>query len=125
MTVTEQQAADKWCSMVRASAGGEDNNACNAGTGIRTGGRNPILARCIGSECMSWRWKDQHIYGKYVLADAPEATKEPDRSANGIPETWVWQPFDGEDEACWIEPEEETLARRTGYCGLAGKPTTP
>lgn len=102
MTVTEAEAKGKWCPYTRVSANEKDEN-------------------CIGSECMAWRWKDQQIFRKYVLADDPEATEEPDRYAKGIPETWVWQPFDGEDEACWIEPENETLARRTGYCGLAGR----
>lgn len=59
--MTEQEAKTRWCPFVRhADTGGsfnrgsEQDNAVNAG---RSQGACPC--RCIGSECMAWRWSSR------------------------------------------------------------------
>ena len=46
MTVTEQEAKNKWCPMVRSET---DGNSINA---LSDEKRNPEWSRCIGSSCM-------------------------------------------------------------------------
>jgi hypothetical protein len=46
--VTEEEAKGKWCPHVRIMMGGAANSvAVNRGSSV---------VRCIGSECMAWRW---------------------------------------------------------------------
>ena len=44
--VTERQASEMWCPLVRRAPGGDN---CDADGGRRT-------PRCIGPRCMAWRW---------------------------------------------------------------------
>ncbi len=48
---TEDQARQKWCPMARVQ---EDGNAPAANR--TTKADNPGTARCLGSDCMAWRW---------------------------------------------------------------------
>ena len=79
--------------------------------------------RCIASDCMAWRWMPEaggrmRIYCPDRYATVEEGMTRPARAA-----TWEFAPWDGDDyPAQWLEPEAEYLARRRGYCGLAGKP---
>ena len=50
----EKEARKKWCPMVRASIGCEDNNSSNRG--IMEDNRLPEYAYCFGHTCMMWRW---------------------------------------------------------------------
>lgn len=49
--MTEDEAKTKWCPMVRSSD--TDQTVDNA----YISDRNPSYSRCIGSDCMMWRWK--------------------------------------------------------------------
>ena len=104
MTVTEQQAKEKWCPMTH-----RDNQLPHS--------------KCISSECMMWEWAPDHEQPtrNHIQCANPRAITEPDRSHQEIPASWEWRPFDSEDNdyAYWIEPETETSARRKGNCGLS------
>jgi hypothetical protein len=93
--------------------------------------------RCIGSDCMAWRWLDMPFSPPNVrrlsYSQIWECNEEPPRP-DDVPQSWVWCPFEGGDyTAGWVEPEEEYRQRveelrkkyealRRGYCGMAGKP---
>lgn len=47
--MTEAEAKTKWCPLARVlSTVGNFN--------IRNDGKRPDATRCVGSECMAWRW---------------------------------------------------------------------
>lgn len=52
--MTEQEAKEKWCPMVRAAMGVDDNNAANAG--CKPEERVLSYSLCVASACMMWRW---------------------------------------------------------------------
>jgi hypothetical protein len=80
------------------------------------------LARCVGADCMAWRWATSPRYQRIYCSD-PSATVEPStRPARVALEGWVFEPLDGLERAHWREPEGAYNARRLGYCGLAGRP---
>lgn len=118
MYVTEQQASEKWCPMVRVynESSGADNRTI--------GHTNPEYARCIGSECMMWGWDGQYAGGdirrKFFLADNRFTDVEPPRPQH-LPDSWEFKPYDGieGEPACWVEPQAEYDARRLGRCGLS------
>ena len=68
--MTEEEAKTKWCPHSRAVLyGGKISKVLSSGhnraTFSKTEGKdedylNPEFCRCIGSECMSWRW----VYGQ-------------------------------------------------------------
>lgn len=116
---TEAEAKTKWCPFGRI--GHRDGIAMNDPA-------NPnFSARCIGSDCMAWRWwnEDDPMRRIRVPFDYKESRsiEEPPRPAD-LPDSWAWFPADTEDAASgyWIEPAEEHEARFPGYCGLAGRP---
>lgn len=52
---TEEEAAKRWCPFSRyRSINGEGINRWASATDVQM---NPLPARCIGSQCMAWRWK--------------------------------------------------------------------
>jgi hypothetical protein len=64
---TEKEANTKWCPMVRVLAVKDDKivgHSVNAGFKLRSdpNGR----ARCVGSECMMWRW--ERTDGDHIIA---------------------------------------------------------
>jgi hypothetical protein len=78
--------------------------------------------KCLGCECMAWRWADEGPGMKTYVANDLKAQTEPPRPER-VPASWAWSPYDGGDEpACWVEDVESWKSRRTGYCGLAGVP---
>jgi hypothetical protein len=102
MFKTEAQAAEAWCpERVKAE----------------------FPEHCAGPGCMMWRWATPPAYRRVSIPPRLEdamSEAEPTRPES-VCETWKWSPPDA-DPGCWVEPEEEAAARRTGYCGLAGKP---
>lgn len=118
---TPEQAKDLWCPMVRASNG--NDQPANAGNSEAY--RTPPFARCIGDKCAMWRWADtpSDIYRVRVMCNQFDAEIEPARPA-GMNPTLVFEPYVPGDDccACWVEPETTWLARRRGFCGLAGTP---
>lgn len=82
-------------------------------------------ANCLGDKCAAWRWevKSQDVYRLSVACAKPFAEFEAERPAGLNPE-YVFHPYDeAEGEpAKWIEPEHLAQARRTGFCGIAGRP---
>lgn len=121
---TEKQASELWCPMVRheGDSGGTFNRGIAEGNETNRSGANDKLhiCNCIASRCAMWRWANlAEQPGVFPCADR-EAMVEPARPKY-LPESWKFVPYDGE-EAFWVESEEDQLARRTGYCGLSGKP---
>ncbi len=116
--VTEKQAAGMWCPMVRES--GPDNRTIWNRTG------EDHHDRCLGSRCMAWRWAtdiERRVLrpGAYREPGTPEPVEH--RQALGVPDGWTWEiDADAQDGCHWLEPEEQAVPRRRGYCGLAGKP---
>ena len=66
--------------------------------------------KCVGSDCMAWRWKETFEQ----MPSKGEATPEKDKP-NG--EGWHYELVQG--SGVWRRP---TFV--TGYCGLAGKDGT-
>lgn len=78
---------------------------------------------CMGAQCMAWRWFAGPWQARQMMwASNPRA--EDVSEAGPIPkgcEGWEFCPID-DGPACWLEPEEKTLERRRGYCGMGQKP---
>lgn len=51
--MTEEQARERWCPMVRHTAGNDENAAFNRNTEWPK-----VNLNCVASECMAWRWTD-------------------------------------------------------------------
>ncbi len=78
---------------------------------------------CFGSRCMAWRWAESWRQLVEMPANHKDSCSEaePPRPPT-LPQSWTWSPpGDFDDLGCWVEPANEALARRMGYCGLAGK----
>lgn len=81
---------------------------------------------CISDKCMMWRWEGE--WPKFLSRAHPQKTAlrdDPDtRVKLGIPANWDFWAFGEADDgdACWMEPASESLLRRHGFCGLAGRP---
>lgn len=82
------------------------------------------LVGCDASDCMMWRWAEP-VRLRFTMAPDEfntigENDPEPPRPSH-VPASWTWCPC-VEDPAGWVEPNESAMARRCGFCGLAGKP---
>lgn len=110
MNFTLAEAAAKWCPEVRLVV--IDGDVLNN----RKKSHDPSMAgtACIGEKCMAWQWADSGNRMRRLCSD-PNATTEPERPAS-VPASWTFYPCE-DDEACWVEPEEEAMQRRKGYCG--------
>lgn len=53
--LTEEQAREKWCPMVRLAEATAPPGYPSRNRGTSDSGVHP-LCRCIASECMAWRW---------------------------------------------------------------------
>ncbi len=63
--MTEQEARTKWCPMARVSTYSVGNPAESAANRTDEGTPYPA-SRCIASDCMMWRWEEDHTYtGKH------------------------------------------------------------
>lgn len=101
--MTEDEAKTKWCPFARTSD--DDGSTFNR----RWDGKVSEAAACLGSGCMAWRW-----------------LQKPMRQASWTPvEGWEHSPADPgdpEDRDYWLQPQEDAVRQRPGYCGLAGAP---
>jgi hypothetical protein len=106
--VTEQEAFTKWCPFVRHVIDESTKAACNRDPDTGNPDRPTLWNRCLGSECMAWRWVP---HGRQLLSAVAREG---------------WDHISAEDSEdgheCWIEPEDAWIARWHGFCGLAGKP---
>lgn len=84
MLVTDEEAETKWCPFTR-----------DAGGANRHGHGSSDEVRCIGSDCMAWRWDN-------AGNQAAEQEHEDSSAIGGV----------------YIREEP----KRRGYCGLAGAP---
>lgn len=85
---------------------------------------DPERTCCYGSGCAMWRWSDPCLDQRTRRCINVYAVTEPERPLS-VPSSWIFEPYDDTDAdlyAQWIEPMEDAIARRRGYCGLAGKP---
>ena len=108
MVVTEAEAKNQWCPMVRYSPTATGNYSENT---THTEG-------CIGSGCMMWSWRQVNTLPDYIVCEDKNATEEPKRTID-VPQSWTFVPSSSSENAHWAEPQEECNARRTGTCGLA------
>jgi len=78
---------------------------------------------CVASACMFWGWfpitNPHNGAQRFITADNPTAVKEEDAGTRP-PEADEWQfvPFNEESPAGWVEPAEDALQRRKGWCIL-------
>ncbi len=114
---TEQQATELWCPMVRAANGHMASNCAVNVAAVE--GSSPHWQTCIASRCAMWRWSESAPARQLTSCQDRDATTEPPRPFT-VPADWEFCPA-GDDHACWVEPDAAALARRTGYCGLAGQ----
>ena len=124
MMLTDKEAGEKWCPMVRLAkvTGHGLGDGALAGVTYNTTKR---ANTCRGSGCMMWRI-GQAARRHVVVCDIEHcfAETEPPRPDN-VPASWEFVAYDGFDDgdpACWVEPDAEATARMRGYCGLAGRP---
>ncbi len=92
---TEDEARKKWCPHVRYSSNRGDG--INRWVTAEDEQPNPEMSRCIGSECMAWRWKplsqtDENTIRGYARDTSREMA------------------------------EARFQKTRQGYCGLSGSP---
>jgi hypothetical protein len=104
MLLTEEEAKQKWCPMVRLVAVSGKNEVINHTSYNRAMHVtdiqmiNPCGSFCIVSDCMMWRREDQ--------------------------ETWIDRIEESRKKSCPAMSAQEAadLLPRQGYCGLGGKP---
>ena len=114
---TEDDARKLWCPMARVNTDQGNTYYDNRSDLV-----NGPTTLCIASVCAMWRWdKDFHV--KTRLCSDAFATTEPARPAD-LPADWYFVPASISliSPAQWAEPTNQSLKRRTGYCGLGGKP---
>ena len=81
--------------------------------------------KCADEDCMAWRWFDPpEPEPRIVEHSDPLAEVEPTDRPADVPKSYGFWPCDPKEgtDACWIEPENEAVKRRRGYCGAFGKP---
>ncbi len=92
---TEDEARTKWCVWTRST----DKTSCRAST------------------CMMWVFGPDRLP---IIIDGGPTKKRPE----DVPLSYtVERRVDG--SWMWLEPPEETAARRCGYCSVPGKPDEP
>lgn len=129
---TEEQAKGLWCPMSRvAMPVNQVANRVSAAMLRISEGRDLEYFReqaencnCIASQCAMWRWFTTPLQ-QFINAGNAAAQTAEESSGTYLgtepPAGWEFVPC-GDDFARWVEPEDQQLARRTGYCGIGGKP---
>lgn len=69
MLLTEDEAKEMWCPFARYSSGTAAANRWKQSEPTPHA-LNPVPCRCIASECMAWRWKDQPPENKVAGEDS-------------------------------------------------------
>ena len=98
--MTEDEAKTKWCPFARVAYDGFNGNRFCAEEHNRIA-LNPASSRCIGSNCMAWRWKIELLKITPKTGHSYITNKE---NVNFV------------ETGAVIEKIE-----KEGYCGLAGK----
>ena len=107
MLLTELQAAEKWCPHTQLLS--------------------PVACRCIGAQCMSWRWFDDHVWPAFrkVLGN-PEAETEAETEGrpSEIPGRLGVRLLQrhGLRRRLLARARSRHQRKTQGYCGLAGVP---
>lgn len=68
---------------------------------------------CCGSNCMAWRWLPAPVRRVWPMQEGDNTNPDPNAYVSETDD------FDG---PCWVEKDSVWLARREGFCGMAGKP---
>lgn len=108
--MTEDEAKTKWCPFVRV-----DSTASNRVAFDEFSANDDPC--CIGSACMAWRSKERQVERVQTgLGQLPVPYERFER------EGWrqVDRPYRGADGLFY----ERTISEATGYCGLAGAPSS-
>lgn len=140
MLTTEEQAREKWCPLARYSTTSGDpasNRWRQSLPEDQPYAANPVPCRCIGSECMAWRWGEsaqKPTETVYPLNYATNrASSEPQRP-EWVNEDYAWVPVgratSGEATGGFWALTEEGRARREnaaraarkGFCGAFQQP---
>jgi hypothetical protein len=123
--ITEAEAKTKWCPFARyafTDVGGV-NRWKQSAPENEPHALNPVPCRCIGSECMMWRWDTGVYRSSIVTPDGSSWVVEPPRP-KAVPASWEFvarSPADLESVSHWVEPWAEAQARRRGSCGLTAR----
>ncbi len=122
--MTEQEAKERWCPMVRVVPYKYHAGAADMRTGYESS-RPDGKTTCIGSACMMWRETDDGntdltIYTSNVLRNAKVT---PTQAAAMSDDELLRIPNLGRKVLNEVrEKLREPFHRPSGYCGLAGKP---
>lgn len=95
MTYTENEAETKWCPAARVGSGGSGNRYSFDIDATKAS----AFAKCIGSNCMMWRW-----------ANKPNPAWQPPNMMT------TYGADTRNDPPAYIDDTTR------GYCGLAGRP---
>lgn len=98
MTYTEEEAETKWCPQARVAKNGNAGNRYQLDIDAAY---SHAFAKCIGSNCMMWRW-----------AQKPNPDWKPE---SGHSLSWPQRDMRH-------EPPMYIDDTARGYCGLAGRP---
>ena len=115
--LTEAEAREKWCPMVRYVSGDDDAPA-NRWSGVN----NPSPCRCIASQCMAWRFVEEHE-DRRIPRTSPEADTINQGCVTIDGQLYYVDQSRSDLETLFVMSIELTAKR--GYCGAFGKPGEP
>ena len=127
MTLTEAEAASKWCPHVRYQWQSDPsaNRWKQSLPADEPHALNPEPCRCIASECMAWRWAAPQRENLRSYADDPDALQC--RFVHGqrvYPGGWQYSHTDIDADGRKFDVLHRPAASDEpthGFCGLAGK----
>lgn len=133
MLTTEMEAREKWCPQARIARRelvtvgkslGQEMMAPAVVAGVNRDALgqspNPIAScRCLGSDCMMWRWGDEPLEWKTVQIAGPA-----DDGSALLADGWrrYGEPYRGSSSSEWFASYTRPKVDRIGFCGLAGEP---
>ena len=62
---TEAEAKTKWCPFARIAHVNAPTGGNRHYSGVGAEENLGLITRCIGSECMAWRWDRKQMVGEY------------------------------------------------------------